>query len=182
MKTRSGSIASLALWIVCAAGPGLAQEAAPASAGRVLRIETLLPVSRELVWRAFSTEQGLAEWVAPVVAIDLRAGGSLLTHYDADAAIGDPGTISTRILNVLEGELITFKVELNESFSERLQAEDGNLQEIVQIRSEGENLTRVVSSMVGWGIGPEWDATYNFFVTGNEWTYRQLREALTPAD
>ena len=174
------TISLLAISVVCATNLGLAQEVVNASAGRVLRTETLLPVPSDAVWQAFSTEQGLAEWVAPVVAIDLRAGGSLLTHYDTDAAIGDPGTITTGILNFLEGELITFKVELNENFSEQLQAEDVNLQEIVQIKSEGENLTRVVSSMVGWGSGPEWDAAYDFFVRGNEWTYRQLREALAP--
>jgi hypothetical protein len=161
---------------------GHAQEPQVTSADRVLRTETLIPVSSDAVWRAFSTEQGLVEWVAPVVAIDLRAGGSLLTHYDPNASIGDPGTITTGILNFLEREMITFKVELNETFSERLQAEDVTLQEIVQIKSEGENSTRVISSMVGWGTGPEWDAAYRFFVTGNEWTYRQLREALAPVE
>jgi len=28
--------------------------------------------------------------------------------------------------------------------------------------------------MVGWGVGKDWDETYQFFAKGNKWTYQQL--------
>jgi uncharacterized protein YndB with AHSA1/START domain len=150
-----------------------------ASGERVVRVETTLRQSPELVWAAFSTEEGLRCWVAPVVRLDLRTGGSLATNYDKAAAIGSPGTISLAILNYVEKEEITFKVKLNEAFSERLRSEDDRLQEVVQLQRLADGGTRVVSSMVGWGSGEEWDKAFEFFVRGNEWTYRNLAKCFS---
>jgi uncharacterized protein YndB with AHSA1/START domain len=119
------------------------------SGERVVRIETTLRPSPETTWKAFSTEEGLRCWAAPLVRLDLRTGGSLETNYDKAAGIGGPGTISLRILNYVEGEVLTFKAELNDSFSERLRAEDDRLQEVVQLQRLPNGGTRVVSSMVG---------------------------------
>ena len=66
------------------------------------------------------------------------------------------------------------KVELNDNFSAQLQEEDTNLQEIIQFYDAGNGKTKIVSSMVGWGTGEQWDKTYNFFVRGNEWTYKEF--------
>jgi uncharacterized protein YndB with AHSA1/START domain len=141
---------------------------------KVLRIETIVDVSKDDVWAAFTTEEAVTSWMTSVASIKLRVGGYLYTHYDKDAKIGDPGTIKMKILNYIEGEMITFKINLNEHFSDKARAEDGNLQEIVQFKDLGKGRTKVVSSMIGWGEGKEWDDIYDFFVKGNEWTYNQL--------
>lgn len=141
---------------------------------RVLRLEAIIPASPTEVWKAFATEEGLKKWIAPVVALDLRNGGTLSTHYDKKAVIGSPGTIRLGIVHYLERELITYKVKLTPSFSQKLRDEDQNLQEIVQILPWNNGTTKVVSTMVGWGTGREWDETYNFFTKGNAWTYKQL--------
>jgi len=58
--------------------------------------------------------------------------------------------------------------------------ETQNLQEIVQIEDIGGGKTKIVSSMMGWGTGKEWDETsYAFFARGNEWTYQQLAKSLS---
>jgi hypothetical protein len=141
---------------------------------RVLRIEGIIHASQQQVWKAFATEEGLKKWIAPVVALDLRIGGALSTHYDTNASIGSPGTIRLGIVHYLEPELITYKVNLTSSFSQKARAEDQNLQEIVQIVPWTNGTTKVISSMVGWGAGKEWDDTYNFFAKGNAWTYQRL--------
>jgi hypothetical protein len=146
---------------------------------RVLRIETILPISVDSVWLSFSTPKGLSSWVAPVVSLDLRTGGMLSTNYDKNAAIGSPGTIYLPILNYLDGEMITFKVNLNEAFPKKVREEDKNLQEIIQLVKLGNQKTKVVSSMVGWGQGKQWEDTFNFFSKGNRWTYTQLVKAMT---
>ena len=145
---------------------------------RVLRIETAVSVLPEQVWNAWTTQQGLSKWIAPVVAVDLKIGGKIRTNYDPKARIGDAGTIELPIINYIEKQLITLKVDLNDSFPRKVRDEDHNLQEIVQIVDSGTGKTRIVSSMVGWGSGKEWDDAYNFFARGNEWTYRQLAKYL----
>jgi hypothetical protein len=141
---------------------------------RVLRIESTIPATPKEVWKAFATEEGLKKWIAPVVALDLRMGGTLSTHYDKNASIGSPGTIRTGIVNYLDGELITYKVNLTSSFAPKVRAEGQNLQEVIQIVPWTNGTTKVISSMIGWGTGKEWDDTYNFFAKGNAWTYKQL--------
>jgi hypothetical protein len=144
---------------------------------RVLRVESIVPAPAQAVWRAFATEAGLKTWMAPVVALDLRVGGSISTHYNRTASIGSAGTIRLGIVSYLEGEMITLKVNLNANFAAKPRAEDQNLQEIIQMIPLTNGTTKVVSSMIGWGQGKEWDDTFNFFAKGNEWTYRQLTKS-----
>ena len=78
------------------------------------------------------------------------------------------------IVNYLEGELITYKVNLTSSFAPKVRAEDQNLQEVIQIVPWTNETTKVISSMIGWRTGKEWDDACNFFAKGNAWTYKQL--------
>jgi uncharacterized protein YndB with AHSA1/START domain len=146
---------------------------------RVLRLESVLPLTKHEAWKLFSTEEGLKKWIAPVVSLDLKTGGEILTNYDSTKTVKDPGTIHLPIINYLDGEMLTLKVVLNNSFPEKARREDKNLQEVIQLIDVGEGRTRVISSMVGWGSGPDWDKTYEFFRRGNEWTYRQLIKAVS---
>ena len=141
---------------------------------QVVTVEAIFKPPPASVWKWFSTEEGYKCWAAPVVRLDLRTGGKLETNYNKSAAIGDPGTISLDILNYVETEVLTFKVKLNESFSDRLRSEDDKLQEIIQLQRLPGGGTRMVSSMVGWGTGPDWDKAVAFFARGNEWTYKNL--------
>jgi hypothetical protein len=145
---------------------------------RVLRIETVVSASPETVWNAWTAPQELSKWIAPVVAINLKIGGTISTNYDQKAILGSAGTIRLPIINYIEKQLITLKVNLNDKFPKSIRDEDHNLQEIVQIVDLGGGNTKVVSSMVGWGTGKDWDQTYDFFARGNEWTYRQLAKYL----
>ena len=79
---------------------------------RVLRVESIIPASPKDVWKAFSTEEGLKKWMSPVIALDLKIGGSVASQYDKKASIGSPGTIRLGIVHYLEGELITYKVKI----------------------------------------------------------------------
>ena len=146
---------------------------------KVLRIETIVPASSEKVWRTLTTAEGWKTWAAPVVAVDFRIGGTISSNYDANAKIGSPGTIQLGIVNYLEKEMITFKVKLTAQFPEKTRAEDQNLQEIVQVMPIDSTHTQVISSMVGWGTGKEWDEVYKFFSKGNQWSYQQLFNSLS---
>lgn len=145
-----------------------------ATGEKVLRLELLVPAERPEAWKLFSTAEGWKKWAAPVVSMDFRIGGLVLTNYDKNKTTSDPGTIRLPITNYLEGEMITLKVILNESFSKTVRDDDQNLQEIIQLNDAGNGKTRIVSSMLGWGKGAEWDKTYEFFARGNEWTFQKV--------
>lgn len=141
---------------------------------KVLRFEITVPANINEVWELFSTENGWVKWASPFVKIDLRINGKFLSSYDSTKIPGDPGTIILPLLSYLQNELIIFKVELNEEFKDNLREEDVNLQEVVQFIQVDNGKTRIISSMIGWGSGSDWNEAYNFFSRGNEWTYRQL--------
>jgi uncharacterized protein YndB with AHSA1/START domain len=141
---------------------------------KVLRLEFVLPVNKQQAWQLLTTADGWKRWAAPVVSVDFRVDGSILTNYDKSKTTADSGTIRLPILSYLEGEMIILRVLLNESFVETVRQQDENLQEVIQIAEVGPGKTRIVSSMIGWGNGPEWDKTYDFFARGNKWSYEQL--------
>jgi len=141
---------------------------------KVLRLETIIPVGKKEAWELLATSDGWKKWAAPVVSIDLRIGGAILTNYDTTKSVQDSSAIHLPILNYIEEEMLTLKVELNNSFSAKVRQEDQNLQEIIQIIPIGRNKTKIVSSMIGWGAGDQWDKTYDFFVKGNTWSYEQI--------
>ncbi|MCX6169314.1 MAG: SRPBCC domain-containing protein [Ignavibacteriales bacterium] len=141
---------------------------------RVLRIESILPAEKQEVWKIFTTAEGWQKWAAPIASVDFKVGGLILTNYDRTKTVNDSGTIQLPIINYIEGEMITLKVILTESFTEKVRKEDMNLQEIIQLVDLGSGKTKVISSMIGWGTGPDWDKTYDFFERGNKWSYEQL--------
>lgn len=171
------------IWLAAAAAVAQAQTVVThqksSSGERVLMVETTVAQAPERVWKAFSTEEGARCWVAPAVKLDFRNGGSMQSNYDAKAGVGGPGTIRLGITNVIENELLTYQIKLTDRFSKQLQAEDGNLQEVIRLERQPDGGTRVLAQMLGWGTGPEWDKTYDFFAKGNDWSMKQLVNCLS---
>jgi uncharacterized protein YndB with AHSA1/START domain len=183
MKLAKSFLAAIGASLVVTSGAARAADVRAsivpmASGERAVRVDATLKQPPETTWKFFSTEDGLKCWAAPVIRLDLRIGGSLKSNYDRSASIGDAGTISLGILNYVENEVMTYKVSLNDAFSAELRSQDGNLQEIIQLQRRPDGGTHLVSSMVGWGTGAEWDKAVVFFEKGNEWSYQQLAKCV----
>jgi hypothetical protein len=145
-----------------------------ASKEKVLRLAMIVPMEVKEAWKYFSSDSLLSKWIAPLAHIELKNGGYLITNYDQSKSLDDSSSIKLGIVSYLENELIIFKVDLNSNFSKKVQEEDQNLQEIIQFIPVKGGKTKIVSSMIGWGEGKDWEKTYDFFVQGNEWTYTEL--------
>ena len=141
---------------------------------KVLRLEVIVPVGKEEAWQLFTKDEQLMRWMAPQAHIELKPEGYILTNYDKTKPLTDSSSIKLNILNYVQGELMTLKVNLNDNFSKSVQKEDENLLEVIQFESIGPKETMIISSMFGWGEGEDWNKTYDFFVKGNQWTYEQL--------
>ena len=141
---------------------------------KVLRLEISLPVNLPAAWKLFTIDSQLQKWIAPLAHIDLKTGGYIITNYDAKKILTDSSSIKLPIVSFLKEELLILKVVLNNYFSKTVREQGEHLQEIIQFKKLDENNTLIISSMVGWGTGNEWDKTYDFFVMGNEYTYKEL--------
>jgi hypothetical protein len=144
------------------------------SGEKVLRLEVILPIDISSAWQLFTTDQKLKTWLAPVVHIELKTGGYILTNYDSTKKLSDKSSINSTIINFITDEMLTLKVNLNNNFPKSVLGADSNLQHIIQLIQIDSNHTKIVSSMVGFGDGADWDKTYDFFVKGNDWTFKKL--------
>ncbi|HMS34893.1 MAG TPA: hypothetical protein PKC91_12490 [Ignavibacteria bacterium] len=144
------------------------------SGEKVLRLEMNLPVDINSAWQLFTSDQKLVKWIAPLAHIELRSGGYIITNYDSTKNLSDSTSIKLPITSYIDEELLVLKVILNDNFEKNVRDNDDNLKEIIQFKKTDESNTQIISSMTGWGIGSDWDKTYNFFVKGNEWTYQEL--------
>lgn len=144
---------------------------------RVLRIEKVVNAPPAEVWKALSTDEGVRRWAAPLATVQLRAGGWLRAAYDKTKSLGGPGVIHSDVLSVIPGELAVYKVNLTDQFPAKARMEDARLQHVLRLEPAEGGKTRVISTMVGWGSGKEWEEVYDFFAKGNDWSLNQLAAA-----
>ena len=144
------------------------------SGEKVLRLECVLPVNLTEAWKLFTTDEKLKKWIAPLAHIELKAGGYIITNYDKSKNLSDSSSIKLPITSFIDNEILVLKVILNDNFVKSVRESDANLQEVIQFIKVDEKHTKIVSSMIGWGTGTDWDKAYDFFVKGNEWTYKEL--------
>lgn len=141
---------------------------------KALQLSIIVPLNKIETWKLFTTEEGLKKWIAPVVKIDMKVGGSIITNYDKSKSVEDSSSIKLNIINYLQQEMLTLKVNLNNNFPLSTKKEDKNLQEVLQFIAVGEDKTKIISTMIGWGQGSDWDKVYSFFERGNKWTYEEI--------
>jgi hypothetical protein len=144
------------------------------SGEKVLRLEITLPIDLTTAWKLFTTDEKLKTWIAPLAHIELKSGGYIITNYNSTKQLSDISSIKLPITSFIDNELLVLKVILNDNFTKNVRDSDKNLQEIIQLKKIDNQQTQIISSMIGWGKGSDWDKTYDFFVKGNEWTYKEL--------
>jgi hypothetical protein len=141
---------------------------------KVLQLAITVPVDKKAAWQLFTTDEQLVKWIAPLAHIELKTGGFIVTNYNRNKSLDDSTSIRLGLINYLENELLTLKVNLNNNFSKKVQEEDNNLQEVIRFVEAGPGKTRIISSMIGWGVSEDWNKTYQFFERGNEWTFKEM--------
>jgi len=148
-----------------------------ADGSRVLRHEIDVNAAPAEVWRAFTTNEGLRAFVAPVVAIDLRLGGMWESSYDPNAHLGDPGNILNEVISFLPERMLSIRVARTPPDFQHADVAK-QVWTVIEIVDLGQHRSRVATSMCGWKSGPDWDAVYSFFERGNTIVAEHLRDYL----
>ena len=141
---------------------------------RILVHEVLIDASVDDVWRAHTTDEDWALWSSPQVEIDLRVGGTIRTHYDESATLGDPGTNTLHIVNYVPRRLLTLKADISENWPEVLKQDGDRLTNVILFEALGEERTRLTSYGIGYRDTPEYDNLMKFFIGANEHLYSKL--------
>jgi uncharacterized protein YndB with AHSA1/START domain len=145
------------------------------SGERTLCHEAVIAAPAHEAWALFSTSEGLRTWLAPVVAIDLRAGGAFETSYEADRPIGDARNIRNRVVAVAPESLLVIQVtQAPPGFAHADEVRE--LTTAIAFEPVDAAHTRVRVSMLGYREGAPFDELYRFFDAGNAWTLNKLAE------
>jgi uncharacterized protein YndB with AHSA1/START domain len=136
---------------------GAQDAAALATPPQELVIQVEVPAALPVVWKAFTTSEGLTTWLTPEATVDLRPGGEWTAHFPGGSTGG--GTI---VSFVPEKELVISALapdRFPHVRAERTRA-------VFQFEARG-NSTIVRLSQSGWKSGAEWTSAYEYLVAGN---------------
>jgi uncharacterized protein YndB with AHSA1/START domain len=119
-----------------------------------------------VLWKAFTDPVEFRRWSSPVVAIDLRVGGSLEDSYDPSHKIGYPDNIKQRIVTFIPDRLIVFQ---NIQAPHELANADRFQRTVIVLQYDplGPGRTRVTLSCTGWATDPASAQIYAFFQKNN---------------
>lgn len=149
----------------------------------ILKQTIVLDVSLEQAWDLFTEADQISRWMAPVAKAEVRPGGTIRTHYDACAAIGDAGTITLDIVNFIPHQLLTLQSSLDAArganwMNEAILDREDDLFNVIEFEAISPSATLITSWGLGYRDDPEWEAMLGFFTAGNEWSYAQLHRAV----
>ena len=188
MLARLG-IPALSLGVVMTLVPGatpseeeaIRSEVMETEAGElILSQEVLVEASVARVWEAYTTGAGWMAWAAPLAEVDLRAGGTIRTHYEAGASLGDPGTNVLHIVNYVPEKVLTLRAEISDRWPEVMKEDAGRLMNVIVFDELEGDRTRIRSYGVGYRDRPAYDELMGFFIAANEGLFRKLKAHLEP--
>ncbi len=151
-----------------------------AAAGEPPVVEAVVQAPVSEVWRLFTTNEGLSSWMAPVVEIDLRIGGTLRTSYSREGKIGGLGTITKTILSYDPGRMLSFKesgVPAGTPSKEALES----VWTVIYFEPAGEGRTRLTVVGLGYGEDAASLGLRELFRTGTAQTLEKLKSRVAAA-
>jgi uncharacterized protein YndB with AHSA1/START domain len=130
------------------------------------------------VWRIFTTSEGFKATGVAHASVDLRIGGTIRSHYDPKARLGDPGTIVNEILAYEPERMLAIRIkEAPASFPYR-SAMQGTWT-VVHFTPSGE-MTHVRIVGLGYRDDAESQAMRTFFAEGNRHTLDTIAKPFWP--
>jgi uncharacterized protein YndB with AHSA1/START domain len=162
-----GPLFALQLAVAAASAPA----AAPSDpALRAVRYDVTVAAPVTDVWRALSTADGLRSFFAAGAEIELRAFGKFSIQFDPSK----PGSSAEdNVVLAVQPERM-----LSTTWNAPPAYPDARAQRtLLQFRlvPEGAARTRVTIVQSGFGTGPEWDATYEYFRGAWTWVAASLQ-------
>ena len=139
--------------------------------------ETEIDADIHAVWNAFTTNEGLATWMAPLVEIELVIGGKMKANYNANGKIGDPTTIENTILSFDPKRMISLKAT---KFPKDFPFEDAatSTWSVFYFSELTSSRTKIIVVGLGYMDDEQSKKMRSFFSNANKHSLDRLNEAL----
>jgi uncharacterized protein YndB with AHSA1/START domain len=133
------------------------------------------------VWEAFTTEEGIESWMAPVAEIELEVGGALRTNYNPEGEIGDVTTIENTILSFDPMRMLSLQATGYPEGFPYAEAAAGTWS-VFYFEPVGENRTRITVVGLGYTDDPKSQELRSFFAAANSQLLDDLERVLQEAE
>lgn len=132
------------------------------------------------VWAAFTTNEGLRSWVAPLVDIDLRIGGKWVSNYNAEGVLGDSTTIENTILSYEPERMLSLQATGFPADFPFVEAAR-NTWTVFYFSALSPTRTKIRVVGLGYTEDEQSQAMRSFFARANQYSLDQLSAALAGA-
>ena len=116
--------------------------------------------TREEVWEAWTTAEGVATFFAPDANIQLSPGGAYEMYFRPEAEEGARGGEGVTVLSFVPGEMLSFTWNAPPEFPEVRQHPTWVVLYIDEIIEGSVDITL---QHLGWREGEQWDQVFEYF-------------------
>lgn len=141
------------------------------------QMQATIDVNIDQVWAAFTTNEGMKHWWAPVVDIDFKIGGIIQASYNTQGTLGDASTIENTILSYDPGRMFSFRCTKSPTgfpFADII----GDTWTVAYFDAETPDRTRITLVSNGYQESDEWKQMGEFFRAGNAQVLAKLKKYL----
>lgn len=126
----------------------------------IVRKEVLVPATREELWHAWTTAEGVESFFARKAKIGLSVGGAYECYFRLDDPPGSQGSEGCKVLAFWPMDYITFSWNAPPEFPEE---REQHTKVVVEIDRHDDELYRVTLTHMGFGSGGRWDEVAQYF-------------------
>lgn len=132
---------------------------------RQLRHETTVPLARDRVWAAWTSSEGVKQWIVRDARIELRPGGAYEWYFLLDNRPGLRGGEGCRVLSFSPERMLSFTWNAP---PELAKTRDQHTWVVVEFADAAPGHTRVTLTHLGWPARglveePQWEETARYF-------------------
>jgi uncharacterized protein YndB with AHSA1/START domain len=113
------------------------------------------------VWERWSTAKGLRKFFAPACTFEPKVLSPFEILFAPNAPEGQRGAENNRILAIQDKQMISFTWDAPPQWPD---IRKNRTTVAVRFYKVDDEQTLVTLTQTGWGIGPEWDTVYTYFV------------------
>ena len=132
--------------------------------GKTLYKSVTVPAPVSQVWKDWTTSEGVRAFAPPRATIDLRVGGRYEWLFSDDAPEGQAGSEDCLILSFLPEKMLSFEWNAPPTLPE---ARRQRTVVVILFDEKTPGQTTIDFNHFGFGVGEEWDKTYDYF--DNAW-------------
>jgi uncharacterized protein YndB with AHSA1/START domain len=163
-----------------AGGAGLRSLQHGEPAPELQRTTGVVGASCDVVWSELSSSEGLVRlWGVAKGSIDLRLGGAILTHYDAQGELGDPRGIRHEILAFDPGRMLAFRTQPPANAAEFLRTWTAHGWHVLRLDERGPDRAQLTTT--GCDYRAEDSEARDFFERGNAFVQKGIEARYPPS-